>query len=160
MYDPARGFPQVVVELAYVDPDHAVDWLVHAFGFRLLLKQPASGGIHHADLDTGGGVVMVRRTGERHTGACAGRHTCKQVIVWVPDVDAHFTHAEAAGADIVQPPTDKPWGLRQYLVRDPEGHLWEFTRHLRDVPPGEWGAVATAGLLPARHTTAELEETQ
>ncbi|WP_428966246.1 VOC family protein [Micromonospora fluostatini] len=141
MYDPARGFPHVVVELAYADPDRAVDWLVGVFGFRLLLRQPATGTIRHADLDTGGGIVMVRSTGGRHTGACAGGHTCKQVIVWVPDVDAHFVRAAAAGADIVQPVTDKPWGLRQYLVRDLEGHLWEFTRHLRDVPPHEWGAV-------------------
>ncbi|KXK61859.1 hypothetical protein AWW66_11410 [Micromonospora rosaria] len=141
MYDPARGFPHVVVELAYADPDRAVDWLVGVFGFRLLLRQPATGTIRHADLDTGGGIVMVRSAGGRHTGACTGGHTCKQVIVWVPDVDAHFVRATAAGADIVAPVTDKPWGLRQYLVRDLEGHLWEFTRHLRDVPPHEWGAV-------------------
>nr|AGS49537.1 glyoxalase/bleomycin resistance protein/dioxygenase [uncultured bacterium esnapd8] len=142
MYDPARGFPHVVVELAYADPDRAVDWLVSVFGFRLLLRQPASGGIQHADLDTGGGIVMVRRTGERYTSTCTGGHTCKQVIVWVPDVDEHFVRSATAGADIVQPLRDKPWGLRQYLVRDLEGHLWEFTRHLRDVPPREWGAVA------------------
>lgn len=141
MYDPARGFPQVVVELAYADPDGAVDWLVRVFGFRLVLRQPESGPLRHADLDTGGGVVMVRRADGLHTVACAAGHTCKQVIVWVRDVDRHFAHAAAAGADIEQPPTDKPWGLRQYLVRDLEGHLWEFTRHLRDVPAPDWGAV-------------------
>ena len=144
MYDPARGFPHVVVELAYADPDRAVDWLVQVFGFRLLLKQPESGAIRHADLDTGGGTVMVRRTGERYTGTCTGGHTCKQIIVWVPDVDEHFARSTAAGAHIVQPLMDKPWGLRQYLVRDLEGHLWEFTQHVRDVPPHEWGAVAFA----------------
>nr|3ITW_A Chain A, Protein tioX [Micromonospora sp. ML1]3ITW_B Chain B, Protein tioX [Micromonospora sp. ML1] len=132
----------MVVELAYTDPDRAVDWLVRVFGFRLLLRQPAIGTIRHADLDTGGGIVMVRRTGEPYTVSCAGGHTCKQVIVWVSDVDEHFMRSTAAGADIVQPLQDKPWGLRQYLVRDLEGHLWEFTRHLRDVPPREWGAVA------------------
>jgi PhnB protein len=142
VYDPARGFPHVVVELAYTDPDRAIEWLVQVFGFRLLLRQPAAGPIHHADVDTGGGIVMVRRTGERHTGACAGSHTCKQVIVWVSDVDEHFVRATTAGAEIVHPVADKPWGLRQYLVRDLEGHLWEFTQHLRDVPPREWGAVA------------------
>lgn len=140
MYNPARGFPQMVVELAYADPDRAVDWLVRVFGFRLLLRQPESGGICHADIDTGGGVIMVRRTGEQYTMACGDGHTCKQIIVWVSDVDAHCMHAMVAGADIVQFPADKPWGLRQYLVRDLEGHMWEFTRHLRDVPPSDWGA--------------------
>jgi len=141
VYDPARGFPHVVVELAYADPDRAVDWLVDVFGFRLILRQPVSGGIRHADLNTGGGIVMVRRADDRNTPACTGGHTCKQVIVWVPDVDKHFVRCTEAGADIVQPPTDKPWGLRQYLVRDLEGHLWEFTRHLYDTPPQEWDAV-------------------
>ncbi|XTZ13635.1 VOC family protein [Micromonospora echinospora] len=142
VYDPARGFPHVVVELAYVDSDRAVDWLVRVFGFRLLLRQPGSGPIRHADLDTGGGVVMVRAAGGSHTGTCSAGHTCKQIIVWVADVDEHHARSAAAGARIEQPPVSKPWGLRQYLVRDIEGHLWEFTRHLRDVPPREWGAVA------------------
>lgn len=141
MYDPARGFPHVVVELAYADPDSAVDWLAEVFGFRLVLRHPESGVTRHADLDTGGGIVMVRSTSDQYT-TCTDGHACKQVIVWVPDVDKHFERSAAAGADIVRPPTDKPWGLRQYLVRDLEGHLWEFTRHLRDVPPHEWGAVA------------------
>ncbi|MFJ3232892.1 VOC family protein [Streptomyces sp. NPDC086787] len=152
MYDPDSGFPRVVVELAYADPDRAVDWLVRVFGFRLLLRQPGQGPLGHADLDTGGGVVMVRRAGEGFAGHCAD-HPCKQVIVWVPDVDAHFAHTTAAGVPTVHAPTDKPWGLRQYLVRDVEGHLWEFTQHLRDVPPPEWGAVA----LPeeTRHATRQ-----
>lgn len=144
MYDPNRGFPGVVVELAYADADRAVDWLVRVFGFRLLLRQPESGPVRHADLGTGGGVVMVRPAGGRHTSACGDGHTCKQVIVWVADVDAHWERATAAGADVLHPPTDKPWGLRQYLVRDVESHLWEFTRHVRDVPPADWGAVASA----------------
>lgn len=144
MYDPARGFPHVVVELAYADPEGAIEWLVRVFGFRLILRQPECGAVRHADLDVGGGIVMVRPAGERNGGSCGGGHTCKQIIVWVPDVDEHFAGSVAAGAQIVQAVTDKPWGLRQYLVHDLEGHLWEFTQHLRDVPPGEWGAVAFA----------------
>ncbi|GLZ16319.1 hypothetical protein Acsp04_65540 [Actinomadura sp. NBRC 104425] len=85
---------------------------------------------------------MVRQAPDQDTGACADGHTCKQIIVWVPDLNEHFARSVEAGADIVRPPVDKPWGLRQYLVRDLEGHLWEFTQHLRDVPPHEWGAVA------------------
>jgi uncharacterized glyoxalase superfamily protein PhnB len=147
VYDPSRGFPAVVVELVYDDPARAVDWLVHAFGFRLLLRQPATGRLQHADLDTGGGgVVMIRGAGAHHPTTCdGGVHGCHQVIVWVPDVDAHWSRTAAAGAEIIHPPTDKPWGLRQYLVRDPEGHLWEFTRHLRDVAPQDWGAIALDG---------------
>ena len=29
---------------------------------------------------------------------------------------------------------------RQYTAEDPEGHLWEYSQHIRDVDPAEWGA--------------------
>ncbi|MGH3627877.1 MAG: VOC family protein [Sciscionella sp.] len=39
----------------------------------------------------------------------------------VEDVDAHHAHAVGAGAEIVHPPTDQPYGFREYSARDPEG---------------------------------------
>jgi PhnB protein len=62
------------------------------------------------------------------------------MIVFVDDVDRHFSAVRDAGAGALHRPTDKPWGLRQYIVLDPEGHMWEFSQHLRDVPAREWGA--------------------
>ena len=45
------------------------------------------------------------------------------VSLWlqVRDVDAVRRELEAAGVDIVEPPVDKPWGLRETRVRDPDG---------------------------------------
>ncbi len=40
---------------------------------------------------------------------------------------AHHARAAAAGAGIVEPPKDEPYG-RTYTVRDLEGHPWFFTR--------------------------------
>ncbi len=37
-------------------------------------------------------------------------------------------------------PEDRPWGLRQYIAQDLDGHRWEFSQFLRDVPAAEWGA--------------------
>lgn len=39
------------------------------------------------------------------------------------DLDASFDKAEASGAEIVQEPTDQPWGTRDFAVRDPSGNL-------------------------------------
>lgn len=39
------------------------------------------------------------------------------------DLDATFAQLEAAGADIVQEPTDQDYGLRDAAVRDPAGNL-------------------------------------
>jgi len=39
------------------------------------------------------------------------------------DLDASFEKLSAAGAEIVQEPTDQPWGTRDCAVRDPSGNL-------------------------------------
>jgi catechol 2,3-dioxygenase-like lactoylglutathione lyase family enzyme len=39
------------------------------------------------------------------------------------DLDATFAKVRDAGADIVQEPTDQPWGTRDFAVRDPSGNL-------------------------------------
>jgi catechol 2,3-dioxygenase-like lactoylglutathione lyase family enzyme len=39
------------------------------------------------------------------------------------DVDATFEKVRAAGAEIVQEPTDQFWGTRDFAVRDPSGNL-------------------------------------
>ena len=40
-----------------------------------------------------------------------------------PDLDDTFARLEASGADIVQEPTDQPYGVRDCAVRDPAGTL-------------------------------------
>jgi catechol 2,3-dioxygenase-like lactoylglutathione lyase family enzyme len=39
------------------------------------------------------------------------------------DLDATFEKLRAAAAEIVQEPTDQPWGTRDLAVRDPSGNL-------------------------------------
>jgi catechol 2,3-dioxygenase-like lactoylglutathione lyase family enzyme len=39
------------------------------------------------------------------------------------DLDATFEKLRAAGAEIVQEPTQQPWGPRDCAVRDPSGNL-------------------------------------
>jgi uncharacterized glyoxalase superfamily protein PhnB len=39
------------------------------------------------------------------------------------DLDAIFERLQARDADIVQEPTDQPWGIRDCAVRDPAGNL-------------------------------------
>ncbi|SHL19687.1 Uncharacterized conserved protein PhnB, glyoxalase superfamily [Pseudonocardia thermophila] len=39
------------------------------------------------------------------------------------DVDAAFEQLQAGDVDIVQEPTDQPWGVRDCALRDPAGNL-------------------------------------
>jgi catechol 2,3-dioxygenase-like lactoylglutathione lyase family enzyme len=39
------------------------------------------------------------------------------------DLDATFEKLRATGAEIVQEPSEQPWGTRDFAVRDPSGNL-------------------------------------
>jgi uncharacterized glyoxalase superfamily protein PhnB len=39
------------------------------------------------------------------------------------DLDATFERLQASDVDVVQEPTDQPWGIRDCAVRDPAGNL-------------------------------------
>ena len=120
----------IIPVLAYDDVAGAVAWLCTAFGFVERLRI----GDHRAQLTYGSGAVVV--TARAGAGAAVGSHS---VMVRVPDADAHCARAAAAGARVVQPPTDYPYGERQYTAVDVGGHAWTFSQTVVDVDPSAWG---------------------
>jgi uncharacterized glyoxalase superfamily protein PhnB len=131
--------------LFYENPGAAIDWLIRAFGFveRFRLQLP-NGALAHAEVSAGLGVVMIGNVGPRN--AMRPSTVRSSVYVFVPDVDAHCQRAREAGARIVEPPADQPFGDRSYLVLDLEGHEWYFAQHVRDVSVEQLQSMlATAG---------------
>jgi uncharacterized glyoxalase superfamily protein PhnB len=49
--------------------------------------------------------------------------TFARVSLAVSNVDDVFATVQARGADVVQEPTDQPWGVRDCAFRDPGGNL-------------------------------------
>lgn len=45
------------------------------------------------------------------------------IVLATPDLDAVFERLEARDAEIVQEPTDQPYGVRDCAFRDPAGNL-------------------------------------
>ena len=41
----------------------------------------------------------------------------------VEDIEAAYAHAQAIGAEIAEPPTRRPWGAVNMVLRDPDGNL-------------------------------------
>ena len=48
--------------------------------------------------------------------------TYASIMLATPDVDALFEKVQASGADVMQEPTDQPWGARDCAFRDPAGN--------------------------------------
>jgi uncharacterized glyoxalase superfamily protein PhnB len=119
----------VIPELPYANVGGASDWLCGAFGFSERLRI----GNHRAQLVYDGGAVTVTERGE----ADASRSS---ILVRVADADRHHEQAAAYGAQILTPPTDYPYGERQYNAEDLGGHRWTFSQSIADVDPVSWGA--------------------
>ena len=45
------------------------------------------------------------------------------VIFWTDDLDGSFEKVRAAGAEVMQEPTDQPYGVRDCAFRDPSGNM-------------------------------------
>ena len=45
------------------------------------------------------------------------------LVLSTPDLDATFSELVASGADVVQEPTEQPYGIRDCAIRDPAGNL-------------------------------------
>jgi predicted enzyme related to lactoylglutathione lyase len=57
-------------------------------------------------------------------------HIHPDISIEVDDVDEVHARAVQAGARIVYPLTDEPWGLRRFFVSDPNGAVINITQHL------------------------------
>ena len=52
-----------------------------------------------------------------------------QISVNVADVDAAWADAQRRGYEIVHPLAQEPWGVRRFLVRDPNGVVVNVVAH-------------------------------
>jgi uncharacterized glyoxalase superfamily protein PhnB len=60
---------------------------------------------------------------ERRTIAeMMAKGTYATVVLATTDLDATFERIQAVGADVVQEPTDQPYGIRDCAFRDPAGN--------------------------------------
>ena len=46
-----------------------------------------------------------------------------RITLATADLDRTFTRRQASGAEVVQEPTEQPYGIRDCAFRDPAGHL-------------------------------------
>ncbi len=117
----------VIPILAYRDQRAAIDFLCDAFGFeRQAVMEGEDGVIQHAELRLGDGLVMLAPAGDAAGSRPAFDPGAHRLYVSVADPDAHHDRAKAAGADILEAPTDRDYGSREYAARDPEGGVWWF----------------------------------
>jgi PhnB protein len=132
--------PHIVVSNAAA----AIDFYKAAFGAVETSRHvaPNSNKIMHASLNINGGVLMMNDDfsdsagGTRQTPEALGG--CPVTFhLDVPDADAAWTRALAAGATVKLPLANQFWGSRYGMLKDPFGYHWSISQTIATPTPAE-----------------------
>lgn len=103
-----------------------IEFLKMAFDATEVMRTKGGAGGLHAEVKIGDSHVMMGDNFKRPTQPVT-------IHLYVPDADAAYKRALAAGASSVQEPTDQPYGDRSAGVTDPFGNTWFVATHIKDV---------------------------
>jgi len=137
---------EFVPYLSVTDANKAVAFYSRVFeiGPSVLLSMP-DGRVMHCEFRVGDARFFVSEELPEHGGtpspASAGVTTVA-IHLYVEDCDAMLALMKDCGATVLMEPSDMFWGERFARARDPFGHEWGITTHLRDMTPAEIQAAA------------------
>jgi PhnB protein len=124
-----EGLHDVNVYLHPLRADPVIKFLTQAFGARQRARYASPDGVvHHAQVEMGTSVLEM---GEAHGPF---QPLSSMLYLYVPDVDAVYRSALAAGASSLQEPADQPWGDRVASVKDAFGNTWNIATHIGGKP--------------------------
>lgn len=126
------GYHTITPYLVVPDIPQQIAFLEAVFGATAIEQMSFDDGtVNHAEVAIGDSRVMMGRApeGRAPTGA--------MLYVYVPDTDATYRRALAAGATSVQEPNDAYYGDRNAGVADSAGNQWWIATHIEDVDHDE-----------------------
>ena len=109
-----EGWPTVATRIFVEDPLALVAFMRDVFGAEG--DDPGRG---PAEMRIGDSMIMV--SGSEFRGKVAGF-----LYVYVPNADATYEKAVAAGAETIEAPIDVAYGDRRATVNDPWGNVWQI----------------------------------
>ena len=121
--------PRIYPTFRFKDAEQMIAWLEQSFGFSVRAKYMTDGKVGHAELALGSSIIMCGEDRDDGYGTVVGNSSAqggKSLYIAVDDADAMFQRASAAGAVIEQGLTDRDYGSREFICRDPEGNVWCF----------------------------------
>jgi PhnB protein len=123
-----EGYHTVVPYIVASDAETLLTFMkkgLHAREYEVM-RYP-DGRVWHGDVIIGDSHVMLSQATERHPAM-----PCT-LYLYVPDTDAAYRAALAAGATSVMEPANQFYGDRNAGVKDPTGNFWYFGTHVEDV---------------------------
>ena len=136
-----EGYRTVTPSLTLKNSLKAIEFYKKAFGAETMGVFSSLDGksTMHAVIRIGDSMVMMGD--EMPAQGCVSAETAGvspvSFFIYVPDVDAFFGRAVAAGAEVVMPVDEAFWGDRCGMVKDPFGYSWMIATHTRDLTQEE-----------------------
>jgi len=112
--------------LAVRDIPAAVDFYANKLGFRLAFTSGDPPNI--AGVNLGDNVQIFLRQGTPDPNGSV-------VFFVIGDADEFYDFHRANGVEIAEAPSDKPWHIRDYTVRDLDGNYLIFGQRLHETEP-------------------------
>jgi PhnB protein len=127
------GFHTVTPYLVVKGAASVIEFMKKAFDAKEISRHAGpDGGVAHADVLVGDSHVMLGEPMGADWPAMPAA-----LYLYVPDVDATYKKAVAAGGTSSRPPTDEFYGDRSCGVKDAAGNQWWIATHKEDVAPAE-----------------------
>ena len=144
------GYASVTPYLIVRGAAQAIDFYRRAFGAVELFRLAGPDGtIGHAEIRIGNSPVMLADGMGGYPDPLTLGGSAVSFMLYVPDVDAAFARAIAAGGTVKRPVADQFYGDRTGTLADPFGHVWSLGTHVEDVSPQEMDRRFQAMMKPA-----------
>ena len=143
------GYHAVTPYLVVKGAGKLIEFMTDVFGAEETFRMGGDT-IMHAEVCLGDSMIMLGDASEQNPPRPAMIH------LYMPDADAAYRKALAAGAKSIREPADQFYGDRSAGVEDAFGNQWWIATHIEDVPPDEMErrAAAAAQAASAGSTSA------
>jgi uncharacterized glyoxalase superfamily protein PhnB len=127
-------YPRLVV----ADAAGAINFYRAAFGAEETARYTRPDGtIVHAEITIGDAVVAVKDEDDTDPAPASLGGSPVIIALYVTDADAVAEAMTRAGARVIHPVHDAPYGQRGGRFADPYGHLWMISQQIEDLSPEE-----------------------
>ena len=135
-----EGYTAVTPYLIVRDVDKLLEFLTSAFGAHVTaVHRDGEGQVMHGDVTIGDAHIMMGQATETWSEKLGSIH------LYVPDADAAYRSAIAAGGKSLYEPTTHFYGDRSAGVEDPCGVTWWISTHVEEVSAEEMQRRMQAG---------------
>ena len=127
-----EGFHTVVPCLTVDDAGALIGFIEKAFDAQVTYcMKDEDGSVRHAEAKIGDSIIMIGQAREQWKSRPG------MLCLYVPDCDALYKRALAAGGKVIREMADQPYGDRSGGVEDSQGNQWWISTHVEDVSTEE-----------------------